>query len=136
MLRTTARWPKATEQAEASRRGLSDGELLTALAAPCGKDGAASTGTHPLAETVHLRPSAVVRLERALAHWDSRSFGKLSSIKGRHVVHRAFELCVQDVGLQTWLSLLTVRVIHALVKPSGRAAQNTAISTTYLPSET
>jgi hypothetical protein len=38
---------------------------------------------------VHLRPPAVVRLERALAHWDSRSFGKLSSIKGRHVVRCA-----------------------------------------------
>jgi hypothetical protein len=62
---------------------------------------------------VHLRPPAVVRLERALAHWDSRSFGELSSIEGRHVVRRA---------LRTWLSLLTVRVIHAQVKPSRFAA--------------
>jgi len=92
--------------------------VLAALAAACGKDGAASTGTHPLAETVHLRPPAVVRLERALAHRDSRSSGKLSSIKGRHVVHRAFE----TRALQTWLSLLTVRVITAQVKPGGRAA--------------
>ena len=47
-----------------------------ALAAACGKDGAACTGTHPLAETVDLGPATVVRLERALAHWDSRSFAK------------------------------------------------------------
>jgi hypothetical protein len=40
---------------------------------------------------VHLRPPAVVRLERALAHWDSRSFGKLSSIKGRHVARHVLE---------------------------------------------
>jgi len=91
--------------------------VLAALAAACGKDGAASTGTHPLAKTVHLRPPAVVRLERALAHWDSRSLGKLSSIKGRHVVHRAFE----TRALQTWLSLLTVRVITVQVKPGDRA---------------
>jgi hypothetical protein len=95
--------------------GFSDGELLATLAAAGGKDGAASTGTHPLAETVHLRPPAVVRLERALAHWDSRSSGKLSLVKGRHVVHRAFK----TRALRTWLSLLTVRVITAQVKPSG-----------------
>ena len=53
----------------------SDGELLAALAAARGKDGAASTGTHPLAETVDLGPPTVVRLERTLAHWNSRSLG-------------------------------------------------------------
>ena len=70
---------------------FSDGELLAALAAARGKDCAASTGTHTLTEAVDLGPPAVVRLERALAHWDSRSFGKLSSIKGRHVVRRALK---------------------------------------------
>jgi hypothetical protein len=53
----------------------SDCELLAALAATRGKDSAASTGTHPLAETVDLGPPTVVRLERTLAHWNSRSLG-------------------------------------------------------------
>jgi hypothetical protein len=41
---------------------------------------------------VHLRPPAVVRLERALAHWDSRSLGKLSSNQGQ----TCRTPCVQD----------------------------------------
>ncbi len=53
----------------------SDSELLAALAAASGENGATSTGTHPLAEAVDLGPPAVVRLERALAHWNSRSVG-------------------------------------------------------------
>jgi hypothetical protein len=81
---------------------------------------------------VHLRPPAVVRLERALAHWDSRSLGKLSSIKGRHVVPCAFKTW----ALRTWLSLLTVRAIHAQVKPGRSPALNTGVSTTYPPPET
>ena len=51
-------------------------DLLAALAAAGGKDGAAGAGAHPLTEAVHLRPPTVVRLERTLAHWNSRSLGK------------------------------------------------------------
>ena len=106
---------------------MSDGELLAALAATRGQDGAAGPGTHPLAEAVDLRPPAVVRLERTLAHWNSRSLGKLSSVKGRHVVRRA---------LQTWLSLLTVRAIPPQVKLNRPGPANTGISTTYPPPAT
>jgi hypothetical protein len=52
--------------------GNSDGELVAALAAARGKDGAAGPGAHPLAEAVDLRPPTVIRLERALAHWNSQ----------------------------------------------------------------
>jgi hypothetical protein len=76
---------------------------------------------------VDLRPPAVVRLERTLAHWNSRSLGKLSSIKGRHVVRRA---------LQTWLSLLTVRANPPQVKLNRPGPANTGISTTYPPPAT
>jgi hypothetical protein len=55
----------------------SDRDLLAALATARGKDGAASTGTHALTEAVDLGPPAIVRLERALAHWNSRSVRKL-----------------------------------------------------------
>jgi hypothetical protein len=53
-------------------RADSDGELLAALAAARGKHGAAGPGAHPLAEAMDLRPPTVVRLERTLAHWNSR----------------------------------------------------------------
>jgi hypothetical protein len=96
----------------------SDCELLAALAATRGKDSTASTGTHPLAETVDLGPPTVVRLERTLAHWNSRSLGTtVLKIKGRHVGHCALKTWAP----RTWLSLLTVRVIYAQVKP-GRSA--------------
>jgi hypothetical protein len=58
-------------------RSGSDSELLAALAAACRKHRPARAGTHPLAEAVDLRPPAVVRLERALAHWSSRYVRKL-----------------------------------------------------------
>src|ERR671916_3245433 len=46
----------------------SGGELLATLAPTTGEDRPARAGTHPQPEAVGLRPSAVVRLERALAH--------------------------------------------------------------------
>jgi hypothetical protein len=43
----------------------------------------------------------------------------------------------QDQGrFRTWLSLLTVRVIHAQVKPGRSVPGKTAISTTYPPPAT
>jgi hypothetical protein len=50
----------------------SDGEPLAALAATGGQHGAAGAGPHAQAEAVDLRPPTVVRLERTLAHWNSR----------------------------------------------------------------
>src|SRR5690348_11333405 len=46
----------------------SGGELLATLAPTAGDDRPAGAGAHPQPEAVGLRPSAVVRLERALAH--------------------------------------------------------------------
>jgi hypothetical protein len=37
---------------------------------------------------VDLGPPTVVRLERTLAHWNSRSFGRMPSIKSGHVIRR------------------------------------------------
>ena len=42
------------------------------------EDGAASPGAHAQPEAMRLRPTAVVRLERTLAHWDSRSDSELA----------------------------------------------------------
>src|SRR5580698_3475628 len=55
----------------------SDRDLLAALTAARGQHGAAGTAAHALTEAVDLGPPAVVRLERALAHWNSRSVRKL-----------------------------------------------------------
>jgi hypothetical protein len=76
----------------------SDGQVLAALAAARGQDGATGPGTHPLAKTVDLSPPTVVRLERTLAHWNSRSLGKLSLVRGSHVVRRALEDMAQPVN--------------------------------------
>src|SRR5689334_15550176 len=46
----------------------SGGELLATLAPTAGDDRPARAGAHPQPEAVGLRPPAVVRLERALAH--------------------------------------------------------------------
>jgi hypothetical protein len=113
------RWPKATDHTSPPRPlgPLSDGQLLAALAAARGQDGAAGPGTHPLTETVDLRPPTVIRLERTLAHWDSWS----TSMKGGHVMRRAARLRpgigTATIANATWVSLLTVRVIDAQVKP-------------------
>jgi hypothetical protein len=116
----------------------SDGDVLAALAAARGKDGAASTGTHALTETVDLGPAAVIRLERALAHWNSRSIRKLRCLM------KADMPCVARPGASldrhggtadvARVSLLTVRAILAQVKLSfsGLPSGNTAISTTDL----
>jgi len=53
-------------------RAGSDGELLAALATTGGQHGAAGAGAHALTEAVDLGPPTVVRLERTLAHWNSR----------------------------------------------------------------
>ena len=82
--------PPASRGQARGPRPRSDGDLLAALAAARGKDGAASTGTHALTEAVDLGPPAVVRLERALAHWNSRSVRKLRCLmKGGHAMRRA-----------------------------------------------
>src|SRR4051794_36090879 len=51
-----------------SARPRSDRELAATLATARGQDGAAGAGTHPQAKAMGLVPTAVVRLERALAH--------------------------------------------------------------------
>src|SRR5450756_251955 len=51
---------------------FSDSELIAALATARGQDGAAGAGTHPPTEAMDLGPPTVIRLERALAHWNSR----------------------------------------------------------------
>jgi hypothetical protein len=50
----------------------SDTDPRAPLTAPCGKDRAPRAGPHAQPEPVRLRAVAVVRLERTLAHWDSR----------------------------------------------------------------
>ena len=53
-------------------RASSDADASAALPAPGRENGPASTGAHAQPEAMRLRPTAVVRLERTLAHWDSR----------------------------------------------------------------
>ena len=50
----------------------SDTDPGAPLTAPCGKDRAPRAGPHAQPEPVRLSAMAVVRLERTLAHWDSR----------------------------------------------------------------
>jgi hypothetical protein len=50
----------------------SGADPAAALPAACRENGATSPGAHAQPETVRLRAVAVVRLERTLAHWDSR----------------------------------------------------------------
>src|SRR5919206_1270962 len=53
----------------------SGGELLATLAPTAGDDRPPGAGAHPQPEAVGLRPAAVVRLERALAHRRTPSTG-------------------------------------------------------------
>jgi hypothetical protein len=55
----------ARKQAPCKRSGA---EARAPLVASCRENGTASAGAHAQPETVGLRPAAVVRLERALAH--------------------------------------------------------------------
>src|SRR5829696_2419568 len=75
MVGRPARRPDRTTAVNSGRRrrracagNTSGGELLATLAAATGEDRAARAGTHPQPEAMGLGPSAVVRLERALAH--------------------------------------------------------------------
>src|SRR4051812_49746388 len=75
MVGRPARRPDRTAVVNSGRRrrracagNTSGGELLATLAPTTGEDRPASAGPHPQPEAVGLRPSAVVRLERALAH--------------------------------------------------------------------
>ena len=61
--RSDGYWRRARPAAHAS-----GSEAVAALAAAGGQDGAAGAGAHPQAEAVGLVPTAVVRLERTLAH--------------------------------------------------------------------
>src|SRR3712207_1607110 len=75
MVGRPARRPDRTTAVNSGRRrrracagSTSGGELLATLAPTAGEDRPARAGPHPQPEAVGLRPSAVVRLERALAH--------------------------------------------------------------------
>src|SRR4051794_18053143 len=75
MVGRPARRPDRTTVVNSGRRrrracagNTSGGELLAALAATAGDDRPARAGPHPQPEPVGLRPTAVVRLEGALAH--------------------------------------------------------------------
>src|SRR5215210_4334235 len=75
MVGRPARRPDRTTAVNSGRRrrracagNTSGGELLATLAPTTGEDRPARAGAHPQPEAVGLRPSAVVRLERALAH--------------------------------------------------------------------
>src|SRR3954447_12756766 len=75
MVGRPARLPDRTTAVNSGRRrrracagSTSGGELLATLAPTAGEDRAARAGAHPQPEAVGLRPPAVVRLERALAH--------------------------------------------------------------------
>src|ERR671917_2651216 len=75
MVGRPARRPDRTTAVNSGRRrrracagNTSGGEVLATLAPTAGEDRPARAGTHPQPEAVGLRPTAVVRLERALAH--------------------------------------------------------------------
>src|SRR3954447_22133614 len=75
MVGRPARLPDRTTAVNSGRRrrracagSTSGGELLATLAPTAGDDRPARAGAHPQPEAVGLRPPAVVRLERALAH--------------------------------------------------------------------
>src|SRR5687768_5106385 len=75
MVGRPARRPDRTTAENSGRRrrracagNTSGGELLATLAPTAGEDRPARAGPHPQPEAVGLRPTAVVRLERALAH--------------------------------------------------------------------
>ena len=75
MVGRPARRPDRTTAVNSGRRrrracagNTSGGELLATLAATTGEDRPARAGPHPQPEAVGLGPTAVVRLERALAH--------------------------------------------------------------------
>src|ERR687894_753520 len=75
MVGRPARRPDRTTAENSGRRrrracagNTSGGELLATLAPTAGEDRPARAGPHPQPEAVGLRPSAGVRLERALAH--------------------------------------------------------------------
>jgi hypothetical protein len=75
MVGRPARRPDRTTAVNSGRRrrracagNTSGGELLATLAPTTGEDRPARAGPHAQPEPVGLRPTAVVRLERALAH--------------------------------------------------------------------
>src|SRR5688572_6302220 len=75
MVGRPARRPDRTTAVKSGRRrrracagNTSGGEVLATLAPTAGEDRPARAGTHPQPEAVGLGPTAVVRLERALAH--------------------------------------------------------------------
>ena len=75
MVGRPARRPDRTTAVNSGRRrrracagNTSGGELLATLAPATGEDRPARAGAHPQPEAVGLGPTAVVRLERALAH--------------------------------------------------------------------
>src|SRR3954467_4649172 len=75
MVGRPARRPDRTTVVNSGRRrrracagNTSGGELLATLAPTTGEDRPARAGPHAQPESVGLRPTAVVRLERALAH--------------------------------------------------------------------
>src|SRR5256885_1731091 len=75
MVGRPTRRPDRTTAVNSGRRrrracagNTSGGELLATLAPTAGDDRPARAGAHPQPEAVGLRPPAVVRLERALAH--------------------------------------------------------------------
>src|SRR6476661_11230572 len=75
MVGRPARRPDRTTVVNSGRRrrracagNTSGGELLATLAPTTGEDRPARAGPHPQPEAVGLGPTAVVRLERALAH--------------------------------------------------------------------
>jgi hypothetical protein len=46
--------------------------MVAALAPAGGEDGASGPGAHAQPETMRPRAAPIVRLERALTHWNSR----------------------------------------------------------------
>jgi len=105
--------------------GASGAQLRAALVAARGDDRPAGTGTHPKPEAMGLRPPAVIRLERTLAHWSSRdSMSKVDLRAGCPMHLPGTRECPREP--QPWgrhrgtgrsgTSLLTVRANGAQVK--------------------
>src|SRR5215218_9590340 len=130
MVGRPARLPVRTTAVNSGRRrrracagSTSGGELLATLAPTTGEDRPARAGAHPQPEAVGLGPSAVVRLERALAH----EVLLLHGIGGAHppVGGRARASDVRQLPYPDHPGSWSLRPDHRAPRPRRRAARTT-----------
>ena len=127
----TGHWSPTT--ANPLELAKSNGQLGAALTTAGGEDSTACAGAHALAEAVDLRAPTVVRLERTLAHWNSRGLRKMS---GGLVGRRAARHCLPSARRppQTRHRSACLRYGGSLHR--SNRGRNPTISTTYPPPAT